>query len=98
MELNKAMLDCMQQLKRKLRAEQNLVIRLSDADVITQMLAACLKSNDEETRQLGRQLAEYSVLWQHPNHVESASPAAAPAATPSNDGRVRIYRGQRVYG
>ncbi len=91
MEFNKAMLDCMQSLRRRLRDEQQLDIRLSQPDAITAMLTACLCSNDERTRELGRQLATYSdtptpVL----NRPSTSEPPVIPAAS------VRIYRGQRV--
>ena len=85
MELNKAMLDCMQTLRRRLREEQHLDIRLSQPDAISAMLAACLSSGDELTRELGKQLASYS----------SDAVPVPPTPTASNSS-VRIYRGQRV--
>jgi hypothetical protein len=91
MEFNKALLDCMQTLRRRLRDEQQLDIRLSQPDVITAMLTACLCSSDETTRELGRQLAVYSDM---PPPVE-AKPSLAERSkdhVPS----VRIYRGQRI--
>lgn len=91
MELNKAVLDCMQQLRRRLREEQNLNIRLTQADAIQAMLVACLGSSDETTRDLGKRLASY-------NDMPLAVPG--PTASPGNPHvpAVRIYRGQRVTG
>ncbi|MBE7376364.1 hypothetical protein [Pseudomonas lopnurensis] len=89
MELNKAVLDCMRSLRRRLRDEQQLDIHLNQPDAITAMLAGCMRSNDELTRDLGRQLAAFSD--QMPE-----SPPAAPSGTASNGPSVRIYRGQRV--
>ena len=90
MEFNKALIDCMQTLRRRLREEQQLHIRLSQPDAIPAMLAACLCSSDELTRDLGKQLAAYS----------DAAPATVDIpATPTikeNQSSVRIYRGQRV--
>ncbi len=91
MELNKAVLDCMRHLRRRLRDEQHLEIRLSQPDAIQAMLAACLCSSDEITRDLGKQLA---------NYIEVSPPLVAKpssdAATVSHQPSVRIYRGQRV--
>lgn len=88
MEFNKALLDCMQTLRRRLREEQHLHIRLSQPDAIPAMLAACLCSSDELTRDLGKQLAAYS---------DNAPDTDITPATPKeSQSSVRIYRGQRV--
>lgn len=100
MELNKAVLDCMQALRRRLREELNQDIRLSQPDVVESMLLACLRSNDAETRNLGIRLAELSDF-----HGASKPAAAAPSRSPvaelpvepTRSGSVRMYRGQRVY-
>ncbi|WP_028239723.1 hypothetical protein [Stutzerimonas azotifigens] len=91
MELNKAVLDCMQQLRRRLRDEQQLDIRLSQPDAVSAMLAACLDSSDEHTRSLGRQLAGYSDL-----HNDFAQPARASEPEFPPGAPVLIYRGRRV--
>ena len=91
MEINKAVLDCMQHLRRRLRDEQQLDIRLSQPDAVQAMLAACLRSNNETTRDLGKQLATYSDL--------PTPTATTPPASEHHDRHVpsvRIYRGQRV--
>lgn len=90
MEFNKAVLDCMQHLRRRLRDEQQLNIRLSQPDAIQAMLTACLYSADEITRDLGRQLATYSDM----------PTLFTPPSTPANRSgpSIRIYRGQRVLG
>ena len=109
MELNKAVLDCMQSLRRRLREELSVDIRLSQPDAVEAMLLACLRSSDQDTRNLGIRLAELSDFQQ-----ASAQPAAAQAsrqyrghelpeqAAPAQDDAarghsVRMYRGQRVY-
>ncbi|MVW74837.1 hypothetical protein [Pseudomonas xionganensis] len=95
MELNKAVLDCMQALRRKLREEQAVDIRLSQTDAISAMLSACLASSNEETRQLGQRLAQLSDM---PYQSAPSVPALVEAAhVAARSGSVRIYRGQRVY-
>ncbi|EWC42929.1 hypothetical protein GFL09_01750 [Pseudomonas stutzeri] len=88
MELNKAVIDCMKSLRRRLREEQQLDIHLNQPDAVSAMLAACMRSDDELTRDLGRQLATFSD--QLP--PSPPSPRSAVSSSPS----VRIYRGQRV--
>jgi DNA topoisomerase VI subunit B len=59
-ELNKAILDCMRELRRRLREEQALEIQYQQSDAIERMLRACAESACEETRQLGERLSELS--------------------------------------
>lgn len=95
MEFSKAMIDCMQMLRRKLRTEQDLVIHLNDPQAIEQMLAACALSNDPVTRALGDQLV---TLSDGKPIARIPVPAPVPAAAPEKAGAsVRIYRGQRIY-
>ncbi|BAN50407.1 hypothetical protein [Metapseudomonas resinovorans] len=58
MELTKAVLDCMQTLRRQLRDEQAVDIRLSQPDAILSMLNACAESRQGATRELGERLSE----------------------------------------
>jgi hypothetical protein len=109
MELNKAVLDCMQALRRRLREELSVDIRLSQADAVEAMLMACLRSNDQDTRNLGIRLAELSDFHapkqpqiqpprQYRGHELPEPPAAPLATSEENRGHsVRMYRGQRVY-
>ncbi|MEX6502289.1 hypothetical protein [Pseudomonas zhanjiangensis] len=98
MELTREVLDCMKTLRRKIREEQALDIRMSQPDAITAMLSACLASSDEEIRRLGQRLAQFSERpfergeERAAKVLQPAQPPAAPAG-----GSVRIYRGQRVY-
>ena len=87
MELNKAVIDCMRSLRRRLRDEQQLDINLNQPDAVSAMLAGCVRSNDELTRGLGRQLAAFSDQLPAP---------VLPPARNSGSATVRIYRGQRV--
>lgn len=102
MELNKAVLDCMQTLRRRLRAETGEDIRLSHSDALPRMLQACHASRSTETRALGRQLAQlsgHSLPVEPPSRPSSPSspPPAGSTALPPSGTTVRIYRGQRVY-
>lgn len=95
MELNKAVLDCMQSLRRRLREEMSIDIRLSQPDAISAMLSACISSSNEETRQLGQKLAQFSDM---PNAVLTPSkPLQSDSAPQAPTGSLRMYRGQRVY-
>lgn len=84
MELNKAVLDCMQALRRRLRDELSVDIRLSQPDAVEAMLLACLRSSDQETRNLAIRLAELSDF-----HSTPAPAASMPTAT-------RQYRGHAL--
>ena len=96
MELNKAVLDCMQAVRRKLKQEMALDIRLSQQDAVSAMLSACLSSQSDEIRQLGAQLAELSD--EHPQPAAIARPInSGPPPTVQTAQSVRIYRGQRIY-
>lgn len=90
MELNKAVLDCMRTLRRRLREEQQLDVRLSQPDAINLMLNACMHSENAATRELGRQLAGYSAI-----QLPAESAVESPNTTPPSSS-VRIYRGQRI--
>lgn len=59
-EFNKAILDCMRELRRRLRDEQALDIHFQQDDAISRMVQACANSVREETRQLGERLSELS--------------------------------------
>ncbi|WP_313519548.1 hypothetical protein [Pseudomonas sp.] len=58
MELTKTMVDCMQKLRRRLRDELAVDIRLSQTDAIMAMLLACQESANEDTRAMGEHLSE----------------------------------------
>lgn len=104
MELNREVLDCMKRLRRRLREELAVDIRMSQPDAINSMLSACLTSTSEETRQLGQLLAQYSDRPFNPAadraapHLQAGHPLLVEdtQARPAS-GSLRIYRGQRVY-
>ncbi|HWV10719.1 hypothetical protein [Pseudomonas sp.] len=104
MELNREVLDCMKSLRRRLRDELAVDIRMSQPDAVTSMLSACLTSASEETRQLGKRLASYS---DQPFETPADEPAPRFQAgrpllvetppPPSTSPSVLVYRGQRVH-
>jgi hypothetical protein len=104
MELNREVLDCMKSLRRRLREELAVDIRMSQPDAISTMLSACLTSTSEETRQLGQLLAQYSDRpFASAAESSTSRPQAGhalldqdPQAKPTS-GSLRMYRGQRVY-
>ncbi|SDI67475.1 hypothetical protein SAMN05216272_11556 [Pseudomonas panipatensis] len=59
-EFNKAILDCMRELRRRLREEQALDIHFQQPDAIAKMLRACAASFDEQTRSMGLRLSQLS--------------------------------------
>lgn len=83
MELNKAVLDCMQALRRRLRDELCVDIRLSQPDAVEAMLLACLRSSDQETRSLASLLAELSDF-------------PSPATPAAHQHPARQYRGHAL--
>lgn len=93
MELNREVLDCMKNLRRRVRDELAVDIRLSQPDVVSAMLIACLRCNDPHTRALGLRLAQLSDT-QLPEDPTAVAPEPH---SPSPSGSIRVYRGQRIY-
>lgn len=75
MELNKAVLDCMRALRRRLRDELAVDIHLNQPDAVEAMLLACMRSSEQATRELGIRLAELSDFHSAP--VSAATQAVA---------------------
>lgn len=73
MELNKSLLDCMRAVRRRLREEQALDIHFQQRDAIAAMQAACARSGDATTRELGQRLGRLSGV---------ALPPAEPSCCP----------------
>ncbi len=78
MELNKSLLDCMRAVRRRLREEQALDIHFQQRDAIAGMQAACARSGDATTRELGLRLGRLSGVALPP-----AEPSLLPAQAPS---------------
>lgn len=93
MELNRELLDCMKSLRRRLRDELAVDIRLSQQDAVSAMLSACLASNDPQTRAMGVRLAQLSDAPVHEERPMPRPDTHLPLASSS----IGVYRGQRVY-
>ncbi|HBO2025065.1 TPA: hypothetical protein L4G35_002273 [Pseudomonas aeruginosa] len=78
MELNKSLLDCMRAVRRRLREEQALDIHFQQRDAVAAMQAACARSGDATTRELGLRLGRLSGVALPP-----AEPSLLPAQAPS---------------
>ena len=62
MEFTRELLECMQKVRRRLREEQTVDIRISQEGALSRMLAACAASPVDETRSLGERLSELSGI------------------------------------
>ncbi len=58
MEMNKALIDCMQLLRRRVRNEQGIDIHLHQPDAVEALLMASRTSREPQTYQLGERLAQ----------------------------------------
>lgn len=87
-EFNKAILDCMRDLRRRLREEQALEIQFQQTDAVLLMLRACEASALESTRELGRRLSELSGV-RLPRVVQEPSFLPAPAGERQYSGPLR---------
>lgn len=72
MELTKSVLDCMQTLRRRLRQEQGVDIRLSQPGAIMSMVVACAASDVEITRELGARLSDLTNIRMAPPKLSEA--------------------------
>lgn len=91
MELTRDIIMCMQTIRRRLRAETGLDIRISQPDAVIQMLAACTASVSEESRYLGERLAQLSGIVAPP-------PPAPPAPVLSEAQLIEKYMQARYSG
>lgn len=62
MEFTREVLDFMQRVRRRLREEAGVDIRLSQPDALNRMVDACAASPLDETRALGQRLSELSGI------------------------------------
>ena len=95
MDMNKALIDCMQLLRRRVRNEQGMDIHLHQSDAVAALLMASRTSRDAQTHELGERLARL-IEADEPSAV--ATLAVHRETNPPDNLRVRIYRGQRVPG
>ena len=96
MEMNKALIDCMQLLRRRVRNEQGIDIHLHQPDAVEALLMASRTSRETQTYQLGERLAQ--LIEQDQPSASAVLNAHREQESPPDNLRVRIYRGQRVLG
>lgn len=91
--LSKGMIDDMQQLRKRMRSEFGVELRLSQADIIEQITDLASRSKDHRTR----------MLFEHLQSQMGAelTPTQAPQkdATPDADApkqKIRVYRGCKI--
>jgi len=87
-EFNKAILDCMRELRRRLREEQALDIQFQQTDAVALMLRACETSTQESTRELGQRLSELSGV-RLPRVVQEPSFLPSPGGERQYSGPLR---------
>lgn len=82
MEMTRDMIMCMQTIRRRLRSETGLDIRISEPDAVGRMLAACAASVSTESRRLGERLGQLTGMAPPPPPQPPAPPTAVqtPAA------------------
>lgn len=90
MEMTRDMILCMQTIRRRLRAETGLDIRISQPDAVQRMLAVCAESVSEESRRLGERLGQ--LTGRMPVSVASA------IAVPSEAQLIEKYMQARYRG
>ena len=92
--LSKEMIDLMQQLRKRLRSEFDVDVKLSQPDVIQQLLQLVDKSHDQKTLLLFADLEDMmGITLEH--SVEDSQ--ADDSSTEEHDKIVRrIYRGQVI--
>lgn len=79
MEMTRDMIMCMQTIRRRLRAETGLDIRISQPDAVPRMLEVCAASVSNESRRLGERLGELTGMAPPPPPPPPPAPVAIPA-------------------
>lgn len=113
-QFNRATLDCMTALRRRLKQDQGVVIRLGEPDALQRLVAASRDSADEVIKELGSQLAALirpsvtpepeptmgqGAIAARQYHARASRHISEPESVPPSSGpSVRIYRGQVIRG
>lgn len=111
-QFNRSTLECMTILRRRLKQELGVTVRLSDEGAAEQMISLSATSAEKDTRELGRRLSGMiTVAPEPPQQVAfgqgaiasrqrqrqgMTAPEAQPTKLPQGSSAVRIYRGQVV--
>jgi len=112
-QFNRGTLDCLTTLRRRIKQDLGVTIRLAEPDAVERMLALSASSDSSEMRELGARLMG---LIAPPPHAENeailaqgaiasrqyhqrGSRSMEPATEPATQSTsVRIYRGQVIRG
>jgi hypothetical protein len=112
-QFNRATLDCMTMLRRRLKHDLGVIIHLGEPDALRRLVEVSRESGDDGVRELGRQLAEMIRPPAKPEPEPAMGQGAiaarqyqSRAARPSEpeetrvqpSASVRIYRGQVIRG
>lgn len=110
--LSKGMIDDMQQLRKRMRSEFGVELRLSQVDIIERITELALRSKDQRTRTLFDHLSSLmsgeALMPQKDAKQSQSAPKhkirvyrgqtilEEPAISTASSGQVRVYRGQAV--
>ncbi|WP_304641298.1 hypothetical protein [Pseudomonas sp.] len=113
-QFNRVTLDCMTALRRRLKQDQGVVIRLGEPDALQRLVEASQNSADDVIRKLGSQLADLirpsappesepamgqGAIAARQYHARTSRHTLEPESVPVSSGTsVRIYRGQVIRG
>lgn len=111
-QFNRSTLECMTLLRRRLKQELGITVRLSEEGATAKMIRLSATSSQEDLRELGQRLlcmvAEepehlpeitfgQGAIAARQRHMQGSKPAeVAPAHVRTGSSAVRIYRGQVV--
>ncbi len=90
--LSKGMIDDMQQLRKRMRSEFGVELRLSQEDILEQITALAARSKDQRTRILFDHLQ--SQMGDQPEVKAPKNEAAVEASAPKQ--KIRVYRGCKI--
>ncbi|WP_415056283.1 hypothetical protein [Halopseudomonas sp.] len=111
-QFNRSTLECMTILRRRLKQELGITVRLSQEGAATEMIRLSATSTQEDLRELGQRLSGMvaeeperplevafgqGAIAARQRHMQvSVPPESAQAHVPKGPSAVRIYRGQVV--
>jgi len=90
--LSKGMIDDMQQLRKRMRSEFGVELRLSQEDILDQITALAARSKDQRTHILFDHLK--SQMGEQPSVKAPKNEAAESDTAPKH--KIRVYRGCKI--
>ncbi len=111
-QFNRSTLECMTILRRRLKQELGVTVRLSEDGAAAEMIRLSATSTQEDLRELGQRLSgmvaekhehlpeiafgQGAIASRQRHRQGTSPPEAAPANLTPGSSAVRIYRGQVV--